>query len=105
MAVEREAVHRICSFAELLDVPLQVFHVSGAEAAEEIHRAQQRGLKIFGETCTQYLVLTADDLDQPGFEGAKFLCSPAPRTKGDQAALWGYIRTGVLGVVSSDHAP
>ena len=105
MAVEREAVHRICSFAELLDVPLQVFHVSGAESAEEIHRFQQRGVKVFGETCTQYLVLTADDLDKPGFEGAKFLCSPAPRTKADQEALWNYIRTGVLGVVSSDHAP
>jgi dihydropyrimidinase len=105
MPVEREAVHRVIAFAELLDVPIQIFHVSGAEAAEEIHRAQRRGLKVFGETCPQYLVLTADDLDRPGFEGAKFLCSPAPRTAADQEALWGYIRTGVLGVVSSDHAP
>jgi dihydropyrimidinase len=105
MAVEREAVHRVIALAELLDVPIQVFHVSGAEAAEEIHRAQQRGLKVFGETCAHYLALTADDLDRPGFEGAKFICSPALRTQADQEALWGYIRTGVLGVVSSDHAP
>jgi dihydropyrimidinase len=105
MPVEREAVHRVIALAELLDVPIQIFHVSGAEAAEEIHRAQQRGLKVFGETCTQYLVLTADDLDRPGFEGAKYICSPAPRTRADQEALWGYLRTGVLGVVTSDHAP
>jgi dihydropyrimidinase len=103
--VEREATHRVIALAEFLDQPIQIFHVTCAESAEEIHRAQQRGLKIFGETCPQYLVLTEDDLDRPGFEGAKFICSPAPRTKKDQEALWNYLRTGVLGVVSSDHAP
>ncbi len=105
MVVEREAVHRAIAFAELLDVPIQIFHVSGDESAQEISRAQQRGLKIFGETCPQYLVLTQDDLDKPGFEGAKFICSPALRTPEDQEALWGYIKSGVLGVVTSDHAP
>ena len=62
-------------------------------------------LKVWGETCTQYLVLTADDLDRPGLEGAKFVCSPAPRSRADQAALWEMIRRGVIGNVTSDHAP
>lgn len=105
MVVEREACHRIIALAELLDTPIQIFHVSGAEAAEEIRRAQGRGLKVFGETCPQYLMLTEADLDRPDFEGAKFLCSPAPRTEADQAALWTYLANGTLGVVSSDHAP
>lgn len=103
--VEREAVHRVVSMAELLDQPVQIFHVTCAEAAEEIHRAQQRGLKIFGETCTQYLTLTADDMDRADGTGAKFVCSPSPRTPADIEALWGYLKTGVLGMVSSDHAP
>lgn len=105
MPVEREACHRIIALAELLDVPIQIFHVSGADAAEEIRRAQFRGLKVFGETCPQYLMLTAEDLDRTGFEGAKFLCSPAPRTKADQETLWTYVRLGTLSVASSDHAP
>lgn len=105
MVVERECVHRVCAMAEALDVPIQVFHVSGGESAEEIERAQARGLKVWGETCTQYLVLTAEDLDRPGFEGAKYVCSPAPRSKADQAALWEMIRRGVIGNVTSDHAP
>jgi dihydropyrimidinase len=105
MAVEREACHRVIALAELLDTPIHIFHVSGMESAEEIARAQARGLKVTGETCPQYLMLTADDLDQPGFEGAKFLCSPAPRTEADQAALWRYLRDGTLEVFSSDHAP
>lgn len=88
-----------------MDVPIQIFHVSSAEGAEEIRRAQGRGLKVYGETCPQYLAFTAADLDRPGQEGAKFLCSPAPRYATDQAALWHHIRLGTLGVVSSDHAP
>ncbi len=105
MVVESECVHRVCAMAEALDVPIQVFHVSGAESAEEIARAQARGLKVWGETCTQYLVLTAEDLDRPGFEGAKYVCSPAPRSQADQAALWEMIRRGVIQNVTSDHAP
>jgi dihydropyrimidinase len=103
--VEREAVQRVIALAELMDLPIQIFHVSCAEAAEEIQRAQQRGLKIFAETCTQYFVLTDDHLDQDQREGAKFICSPAPRTEADHEALWHYVRTNVLGVVTSDHAP
>jgi dihydropyrimidinase len=105
MVVEREAVNRIIAFAEALDVPIQVFHVSGAESAEEIARAQARGLKVWAETCPHYLTLTADDLDRPGFEGAKFVFGPPARSKADQEALWGHIRRGVIDVVSSDHSP
>lgn len=101
--VEREATHRAIALAELVDQPIQVFHVSCAEAAEEIARAQTRGVKVWGETCPQYIALTADQMDQPGFEGAKFMCSPAPRDKDEHARIWDMIRRGVLDVVSSDH--
>ena len=103
--VEREAAHRIIAMAEALDVPIQIFHVSGPEPAEEIARARKRGLKVWGETCPQYLTLSADDLDRPGFEGAKFIFSPAPRSKAEQQGLWDYIRDGVIDVISSDHSP
>ena len=102
--VEREATHRAIALAELVDQPIQVFHVSCAEVAGEIARAQVRGLKVWGETCTQYFVLTAADMDRPGFEGAKFMCSPSPRDAADHAGLWDMVRRGVLDVVSSDHS-
>jgi dihydropyrimidinase len=102
--VEREATHRAIALAELVDQPIQVFHVSCAEVAEEIARAQARGLKVWGETCPQYFVLTAADMDRQGFEGAKFMCSPAPRDAADHEALWDIVRRGVLDVVSSDHS-
>jgi dihydropyrimidinase len=102
---EREAVHRIASFAELLDVPIQVFHVSAPEAAAEIEAAQKRGARVMGETCAQYLLLSAADLNRPGFEAAKFVFGPAPRGSAERGSLWDYLKRGVLDVVTSDHAP
>lgn len=101
--VEREATHRAIALAELVDQPIQVFHVSCEEAAEEIARAQARGLKVWGETCPQYVTLTAADMDRPGFEGAKFMCSPSPRDNAEHLRIWEMIRRGTLDVVSSDH--
>jgi dihydropyrimidinase len=106
--VEREATHRAIALAELVDQPIQIFHVSCAEAAEEIARAQARGVKVWGETCPQYITLTADDMARTnprdgGFEGAKFMCSPAPRDTAEHARIWEMIRRGTLDVVSSDH--
>lgn len=102
--IEREATHRAIALAELVDQPIQIFHVSCSEVAEEIARAQHRGLKVWGETCPQYFTLTAADMDRPGFEGAKFMCSPSPRDAADQVALWEDIRRGTLDVISSDHS-
>ena len=102
---EREATHRAITLAEIVDVPLLIVHVSGREAIDEIARARHRGLRIYGETCPQYLFLTAADMDRPGFEGAKYVCSPPPRDAANQEFVWRGIVNGTLGVFSSDHAP
>ena len=70
-----------------------------------IRNAQTKGLKIYGETCPQYLFLTADDIAKPGVEGAKFCCSPPPRDEAAQQAVWTGLRNGTFQVFSSDHAP
>jgi len=102
---ESEAFHRLIACAELLDQPVIIYHVSTAEGMAVIREARGRGLKIFAETCTQYLTLTKADLDKPGREGAKWVCSPPLRTKADQEALWRSLALGDLQLVSSDHAP
>jgi dihydropyrimidinase len=101
--VEREATHRAIALAELVDQPLQIFHVSCEEAAAEIARARARGVKVWGETCPQYLTLSTEDLSRPGFEGAKFVCSPALRAEDERERVWKRIQAGTLDVVSSDH--
>lgn len=103
--VEREATHRAISLAELIDVPIMIVHVSNREAMEEIARARTRGLKIYGETCPQYLMLTEKDLEGLNMEGAKYVCSPPPRDKASQAACWQGLQQGIFSLFSSDHCP
>jgi dihydropyrimidinase len=102
---EVEAIGRAIACAALVDQPLMIFHVSTAEGAAVIHRARGEGSKVWGETCTQYLTLTARDLDRPGLEGAMWMCSPPLREPADQEALWWALEVGTLQTVSSDHAP
>jgi len=79
--------------------------VSSAEALEEISRARKKGIRVFGETCPQYLLLTREELARPDFEGAKFVLTPPLRTRADQDALWNGLQTGDLDIVSTDHCP
>lgn len=102
---EREATHRAIALAEIIDVPIMIVHVSNGDAIEEIKAGRARGSTVYAETCPQYLVLTADDLDTVGFDGAKFVCSPPPRDTVSQAACFAGIEEGVFDVFSSDHCP
>lgn len=102
---ESEASRRAIDLARLVDAPLLIVHVSTPEAAQAIRDARNKGLKIYGETCPQYLFLTKEDLDREGMEGAKFCCSPPPRDKAAQEAIWLGLKNGTFEVFSSDHAP
>src|SRR6478735_3891442 len=104
-AVEGEATGRAIRLAEWAGRPLFVVHVTCEESVREIRAARDRGLPIFGETCIQYLYLTVDDLDRPGFEGAKYVCSPPLREEKNQAVLYQALRQGALQGVSTDHCP
>jgi dihydropyrimidinase len=105
--VEREATHRAISHAELVDVPIVIVHVSGREAMEQIRWAQQRGLKVYAETCPQYITLTEDHLKGLNMDmsGAKYVCSPPPRDTDSQAAIWEGLTQGLFHTFSSDHCP
>ena len=102
---EIEAVERMIRFAEFFATPVMLFHISTTEAVEAIRKARARGVPIWAETCPHYLLMTADVLNRPGIEGAKWMCSPPQRTSTDQDALWDGLADGTLDLVSSDHAP
>jgi len=101
--VEAEATRRAIYLAKLANAPLYVVHVTCADALEEIMAASARGQSVFGETCSHYLTLDTSDLAKPGFEGAKYVCSPALRTEEHREALWRAISRKWLNAVSSDH--
>jgi dihydropyrimidinase len=102
---EAEATHRAIALAEIADVPIYIVHLSAAEALEMVTEARDRGLPAFAETCPQYLFLSYDNYEEPGFDGAKYVMSPPLRLKETQAKLWRGLASNDLQVISTDHCP
>jgi len=102
---EGEATGRAIALAEMADVPIYIVHLSCSDALEKVKQARDMGLPAYAETCPQYLFLSYEDYERPGFEGAKFVMSPPLREKWNQAALWKGLAKNDLQVVSTDHCP
>jgi len=104
--VEAEATHRAICLAEIAGAPVCIAHVTNGRAVSHIRAARERGLRVVGETCPQYLMLTDEVFDPShGFEAAKFVCSPPMREAKHRNALWAALQAGSLQQVASDHAP
>ena len=102
---EGEATGRAIALAEMAGVPIYIVHLSCSDALEKVKQARDMGLPAYAETCPQYLFLSYDDYERPGFEGAKFVMSPPLREKWNQDALWKGLAKNDLQVVSTDHCP
>jgi len=103
--LEAEATHRAICLAEVADVPVYIVHLSAAEALEKVTEARDRGIPAYAETCPQYLFLSYDNYEEPGFEGAKYVMSPPLRAKALQKELWRGLKYNDLQVVATDHCP
>jgi dihydropyrimidinase len=103
--LEGEAAQRAITLAILTEAPLYVVHVSCASSLHAVAAARVKGLPVWGETCPQYLYLDDSCYTKPGFEGAKFVCTPPMRSDADRESLWLGLERRELQVVSTDHAP
>jgi dihydropyrimidinase len=103
---EAEAVHRAIAMAEMAGVPIYIVHLSSEDALNQVREARDRGLPAFAETCPQYLLLSLEDnMENKGWEGAKYVFTPPLRERSNQPKLWDGLRTDNLQVVSTDHCP
>jgi dihydropyrimidinase len=102
---EAEAVHRAIALAEMAGVPVYIVHLSSEDALNQVREARDRGLPAFAETCPQYLLLSIDKMNLPGFESAKYVFTPPLREKQNLPKLWDGLKSDNLQVVSTDHCP
>jgi dihydropyrimidinase len=102
---EAEACSRAIALAEMAGAPLYIVHLSCNDALEKVREARDRGLPVYAETCPQYLYLSLENMDEPGFEGAKYVFTPPLREKWNQEKLWQGLKHDQLQVVSTDHCP
>jgi len=102
---EAEATARAIALAEMAGAPIYIVHLSCNDALEKVREARDRGLPVYAETCPQYLYLSIENFDVPGFEGAKYVFTPPLREKWHQERLWNGLKRDHLQVVSTDHCP
>jgi dihydropyrimidinase len=102
---EGEATGRAIALAEMARVPIYIVHLSAADALEKVRDARDMGLPAYAETCPQYLFLSYDNYEEPGFDGAKYVMSPPLREKWHQDVLWKGLSKNDLQVISTDHCP
>jgi dihydropyrimidinase len=102
---EGEATSRAIALAEMAGAPVYIVHLSCNDALEKVREARDRGLPAYAETCPQYLHLSLENMDVPGFEGAKYVFTPPLREKWNQEKLWQGLARDTLQVVSTDHCP
>jgi dihydropyrimidinase len=102
--LEATAIARAAEVAHLAHCPLLIFHVGNGAAVAAIAAARARGVEIWGETCPQYLLLTADE-HLGGPDGARYVCAPPLRSQADQDAVWRALADDDLQLVSTDHCP
>ena len=102
---EAEATSRAIALAEMAGAPLYIVHLSCNDALEKVREGRDKGLPVYAETCPQYLYLSLEDMEAPGFEGAKYVFTPPLREKWHQERLWSGLKHDHLSVVSTDHCP
>jgi dihydropyrimidinase len=102
---EAEATSRAIALAEMAGAPVYIVHLSCNDALEKVREARDRGLRAYAETCPQYLYLSLENMEAPGFEAAKYVFTPPLREKWHQEKLWQGLAQDDLQVVSTDHCP
>ena len=99
--LEAENVHRVCYFGRKTGCPVNIVHLSSAEALNEVRRHRTHpGTPIHVETCPQFLHLTCDSA-----AGALAKVNPPVRPAGDVDAMWQGVVDGSVQTVGSDHVP
>ena len=98
-----ESTLRACALSAQAGAPLYIVHMNTAGEVEQLKYARDRGVRVMGETCPQYLFFTIEDLKRP--DGAKWICSPPMRTNADNEGLWEGLTNGTIQVIGTDHCP
>ncbi|VDA99409.1 Dihydropyrimidinase @ D-hydantoinase [Olavius algarvensis spirochete endosymbiont] len=103
--IEAEAMSRAVDFVEITGSPLYIVHVASGQGLQAVRRGRLKGLPVMAETCSQYLTLTDKAIETGGFEGAKYICSPPPKTAWDQSIIHECLADGTIQTVATDHCP
>jgi len=100
---EAKAITQAAQIVGELDASLYIVHLSSRAGLEAGLRAREQGVKLYLETCPQYLLLNEDHYLRE--KGHYFITTPPLRTRQDAEALWQALAEGLIDAVATDHCP
>lgn len=100
---EADCVNRLAYMSNITGAAFLAVHVTCEEALNEVKIAKEKGYKVFGETCPQYLYFDDSVYKKSFDEASKYVCAPPIRKKKDIEALWKALKDGSIDIVSTDH--
>ncbi len=100
--VATEAVARAAILAEWTGARIHILHISSAAELRPLAEAKARGVDITGETCPQYLLLSADDYEA---KRGVIRVNPPVRETENQDPIWRALADGTIDMIATDHAP
>lgn len=93
---------REITFADVLDVPVHICHVSTDTSVKLVRDAKARGVKVTCETAPHYFTFTEEELLK---RDADFRMNPPLRTAKDRQAIIEGLIDGTIDAIATDHAP
>ncbi|MCX5714647.1 MAG: dihydroorotase [Candidatus Omnitrophica bacterium] len=99
---EYARVQRDIQLAKKTGSRIHIAHVSCRESVEIIAKAKKEGINVTAETCPHYFSLSEECV--LGYD-TNFKMNPPLRSKEDVVAIREGLKSGVINVISSDHAP
>jgi len=102
---EEKAIKKAVLMAEETGCTLYVVHVSTRGGVQTLHEAKSHDVKVYGESCPQYLLLDSKIYEFPFKRSAPFVMSPPLRSREHRDTLWDGISDGTIQSIGTDHCP
>ncbi len=100
--IEAAAIDLLGKITEATGAKVHIAHMSSAASVEALTRARTATNQISGETAPHYLIFGEEQIRE---FGSFVRVAPPLRTADDNKSLWEALRSGVIEVIASDHAP
>ena len=100
--VEDSIAKRDIEIAEEVGATIHLCHCSTRDTVKFVKAAKEKGLPVSAEVCPHHFTLTDEDIIE---DDANFKMNPPLRSKADVEALREGLKSGIMGMISTDHAP
>ena len=100
--VEDSIAKRDIEIAEEVGATIHLCHCSTRDTVKFVKAAKEKGLPVSAEVCPHHFTLTDEDIRE---DDANYKMNPPLRSRTDVEALKEGLKSGIMGMISTDHAP